>query len=195
LDVGLIGLAAFLGLEVYRVGVAAPADANVAPLGATSGPRPIRQAILTPAMSAPRFMRPVSSGPSAAADFGVIAAQNLFSPHRREAEPVRPVARRLGRAHMRRRTPSKPYLYGIVLGAPGGARAYLRESATSTLLGYVIGDMVGGRMLVEVGANRAVLRESGGELVHVFLHDPTKPRRAVRQPPVRASRPIRPTSR
>jgi hypothetical protein len=145
-------------------------------------------------MPAPRFMRSVPTGPSDS-DFDVIAEQNLFSPHRREAEPVRPVAPRPGRAEMPRRTPSTPYLYGIVLGAPGGARAYLKESVTGTLLGYVIGDMVGGRMLVEIGADRAVLRESSGEVVHVFLRDPSKPRRAVRQLPVRASRPMRPTPR
>jgi hypothetical protein len=146
-------------------------------------------------MPAPRFTGTLPSWHSADADFGVIAEQNLFSPHRREAEPVRPGAPRLGRADMPRRIPSKPYLYGIVLVAPGGARAYLKESATGTLSGYGIGDIVGGRVLVEIGADRAVLRESGGDLVHVFLHDPSKPRRVVRQAPVRVLHPMRPASR
>jgi hypothetical protein len=195
LDLGLIGLTALLGMQVYRVGVAASADTDMAPPAASRGVQPIRHAILTSAVPVPRFVKPVPSGPSADPAFDVIAEQNLFNPNRREAEPVRPAATRLNPVDMLRPTPIEPYLYGIVLGAPGGARAYLKETATGTLLGYVIGDMVGGRVLVEIGTDRAVLRERSGELVDVFLRDPSKPKRGVRQLPVRASRPMRPVLR
>jgi hypothetical protein len=198
LDLGLIGLAAFLGVQVYRVWGDRPPDPEVASSVASRGPQAIPEAMLTSAPLPRRAMVPATSGPWTEAGFDVIAEQNLFSPTRREAGPVSPsgpIASRPGRADTPRRLPSKPYLYGIVLGAPGGARAYLKESAATKLSGYGVGETVGGRVLQEIGADHVVLRETDDELVYVFLRDPSKPRPVVRPPPLRASRSMRPVRR
>jgi hypothetical protein len=154
--------------------------------------------MLTSLMPSGHAMPPAPPESSVAPGFDVVAEQNLFGPTRRETEPGRPgppVATRLGRAHTPRSLPRRPFLYGVVLGAPGGAHAYLKVSAGDKLLGYVIGDMVGGRVLEEIGAGRVVLREADGESVQVLLRDPPSRDPRFTRPPVRPSRPMRPARR
>lgn len=127
------------------------------------------------------------------AGFAVIAEQNLFSPARSEAESGRSPRKEVGqgRADPPRPRPERPFLYGIVLGATGGPRAYLEESGTNKLLGYTIGDVVGQRVLEEIRTDRVVLRDRGGETVEVLLRDPAKPRPLVTVRP-RARPPVLP---
>jgi hypothetical protein len=192
LDVSLVGLAALLGVQVYRAGWPPP-DPEVTSVLASDGTPETLRPMLTAATPRPNAMPPVHPEPLADAGFDVIADQNLFSPTRREPQMEQPrvvAITRPGPADTLQPVRKEPYLYGIVLGAPGGARAYLREAATNKLSGYGIGDMVGGRVLEEIGPDRVILRETDGERVSVFLRDPAKPRPVARRLPVRAPRPM-----
>jgi Type II secretion system protein C len=122
------------------------------PLPAPPAPR----AAPTPAPAAAAPARPPGA-------YEVIAAKNLFSPHRTEAPsaPV-PVAG------------PRPLLHGVVVDG-ASSRAYLEDPQLKRTFGYAVGDPVGGGRLETIRVDRVVIGRADGAL-EVLLQDPTKPK-------------------
>jgi hypothetical protein len=187
LDVALLVAAALLGLHLYRVVAGAPPrEGRVTPVGgrASAAIDGVSGAAATSrrpaAVSAPAVVAPRNG-------YAVIAERNPFSPTRSEAGPPAreaPVRARLGR----RPTPphpGRPVLYGVVLGAADGPRAYLRDPATNRLTRCAVGDLVAGNRIEAIRVDRVVLRQPDGTEWELALHDPSRRRRAVIRPPAR----------
>jgi hypothetical protein len=117
----------------------------------------------------PRATRPDAPtvAPSATAplssSYGVIAAKNLFSASRSEAQ-TGPVAA----------AGPKPVLHGVVVDGPK-SRAYLQDPAAKRTFGYAVGDTLGGGRVESIAADRVVIGRGDGS-VEVLLRDPSKPR-------------------
>jgi hypothetical protein len=166
IDAGLVGLAGWLAVTLYDAWPAPPRP----------GPRP--------AATSPASTRP--EGDSAApavqpespplAAFAQVADKNLFSPTRTEvaAEPPKPPPAPAAAAAAAAAVP-KPRLYGIVLGARDGGRAYLEDPRTRKVFGYTTGDSIADSKVEKIETDRVVMRR-GSEVFEVMLRDPSKPR-------------------
>jgi len=147
---GLVGclLVAGLGRELL----------SAHPLPPPPVPRPARPA-------APTAPAATATPPPAGAAYGVIAAKNLFSPSRSEAQAGPAVA-----------VGPKPVLHGVVMDGPK-SRAYLEDPVLKRTFGYVVGDTVGGGRVDSIAVDRVVIGRGDG-LLEVLLHDPSKPKPA-----------------
>jgi hypothetical protein len=171
LDVLLVTGAAFLGLQLHRIWTE-PAPASAAPATASAPPEP-RAASETARPPAP-----------AATAYAVIAERNLLSPTRTEAAPEAPKPTMPTVASAVPVLPTeKPRLYGVVIGADGGGRAYLWDPQTKRVFGYKVGDSLADTRVEQIASDRVTLRR-GADTYEVLLRDPSKPRPA--QPPVAA---------
>src|SRR5215470_7251873 len=109
----------------------------------------------------PAVAEPADAGP---AGYAVIPARNLFNPGRSEtaAAPALAVA--------------KPILHGVVItGAK--SRAFLEDPAAKRVVGYSVGDTVGGGRIQKIADDRVVITRPEGS-IEVLLQDPSKPRPA-----------------
>ena len=104
------------------------------------------------------------SGPVETAHYAVIALRNLFAASRGESNAVAAEGAATG---------PKPFLHGVVLDGPQ-SRAYLEDPAGRRVLGYGLGDAVGGGKLVRILEDRVVIRRADGP-IEVMLKDPAKP--------------------
>jgi len=177
LDVLLLAAAGALGVELHRIWTEAPPAAAAPSPPAAAGPEP--------AAPAPAAKPPAASP----AVYAVIAERNLFSPTRAEVAPdpaksATPVTAAAAPTPPARPV-ERPRLYGVVLGADGGPRAYLWDPQTKKVFGYKVGDAVAESRLEQINGDRVVLRR-GGEVFEVLLHDPSKPRAAAPPPPAAA---------
>jgi hypothetical protein len=165
LDVLLLAGATALGLQLHRIWTE-PAPAAAAPATAPAA------AAEPPAAAA--ATRP--PGPSAMA-YGVIAERNLFSPTRTEAapEPPRATAATVAATGVPVRPAEKPRLFGVVIGADGGARAYLWDPQTKRVFGYKVGDSLADNRVEQITNDRVTLRR-GTDVYDVLLRDPSKPK-------------------
>jgi pyruvate dehydrogenase E2 component (dihydrolipoamide acetyltransferase) len=147
---GLVGclLVAGLGRELL----------SAHPLPPPPVPRPARPV-------APTAAAATATPPPAEAAYGVIAAKNLFSPSRSEAQAGPAVA-----------AGPKPVLHGVVMDGPK-SRAYLEDPVLKRTFGYVVGDTVGGGRVDSIAVDRVVIGLGDG-LLEVLLHDPSKPKPA-----------------
>jgi hypothetical protein len=161
LDLLLVVGAGALGVHLYRIWTAAPTATASAP---PSPAAPVRIADAAPTLGP-------SPSPSA---LGIVVERNLFSPTRAEVvpEPPKPVT---AGAMPAARPAEKPRLYGVVLGADGGARAYLWDPQSKKVFGYKVGDSLADTRVEQINADRVVLRRSG-ETFEVLLRDPSKPK-------------------
>lgn len=198
LDALLIAVAAFLGAHLYRLWAEEPGHGDTRrPIG----PRPSTDRYRLTAVGPSRLRTPPETpAPAPLTDFAVVADRNLFSPTRSEAGPAAstpPMSARLrqGRGTPLRQGPEKPLLYGVVLGAAGGPRAYLRDPTANRLMRYTIGDAVGSSLIQEIRADRVILREPDGAVLEMLLRDPSKPRPAVTAPLIRMPVPVPPALR
>jgi hypothetical protein len=173
LDVLLAVAAAALAVHVYQIWTTAPATAAPAAAPSTTVAAPEAPA------GAPR-----STAPPAA--FAVIADRNLFSPTRAEVLPDPPRLPTTAVPTAAARPVEKPRLYGIVIGADGGSRAYLWDPQSKKVFGYKVGDSVAESRVEQIGPDRVVLRRST-ETYEVLLRDPSKPK----PPPPAAAPPSR----
>jgi len=98
--------------------------------------------------------------------YGIIAAKNLFSPTRSEAQAGPAVA--LG---------PKPFLHGVIVDGSKSV-AFLEDPVARRTFGYAVGDTIGGGRVQSITSDRVVIARPDG-LVEVLLHDPSKPRPAV----------------
>ncbi len=168
---GLVGclLTAALGRELLA---AHPLPPPPAPRAARSAPARAAAATVT--------------APPSVAGYGVIAAKNLFSPSRSEAQAGLAVA-----------AGPKPVLHGVVMDGPK-SRAYLEDPVLKRTFGYVVGDSVGGGRVDSIAVDRVVIGRGDG-LLEVLLHDPSKPKpapavraQASAPPPAAAPTPVAP---
>jgi hypothetical protein len=164
LDVLLVAGAAFLGLQLHRIWTE-PAPAAAAPASAPASPEP-------PVASA--AARPPAP---AATAYAVIAERNLFSPTRTEAAPEapKPPMPTVAGGAVPVRPTEKPRLYGVVIGADGGGRAYLWDPQTKRVFGYKVGDSLADTRVEQIANDRVTLRR-GTDSYEVLLRDPSKPK-------------------
>jgi hypothetical protein len=111
--------------------------------------------------------------PAPVASYGVIAAKNLFSPSRSEMIADAVVAG------------PKPVLHGVVMDGEK-SRAYLEDPVTKRIMGYAIGDSIGGGRLQAIRSDRVLIGRPQGT-VEVLLQDPSKPKPAAPLPSVGSS--------
>ncbi len=105
------------------------------------------------------------------ASYNVIPAKSLFSPTRSEGQPVvAPSAP----------PPPKPYLVGVVIAGQRSV-AYLEDPRSHRVLGYAVGDTVGGGRVEKITDEEVVISRAEGP-VEVLLHDPSKPAPVVAVP-------------
>jgi hypothetical protein len=175
-DVLLLAVAAWLGIDLYRTWTAPP-QPGAATRARTGDPA-----------SSPSPAPPARPEPSPFSAFAVVAERNLFSPTRNEvaAEPPRPAAPATPVAPPAPPAP-KPRLYGVVLGGESG-RAYLEDPRTRKVFPYRVGDAVADSRLERIDVDRVVMRR-GSEVYEVLLRDPTKPRPAPAPPAPAVPRP------
>lgn len=173
-DAALILVAGWLGVQLYDVWRASQTP-GTAPNAASTAAAPAE-----PGPGA----RLADAGRPPLTAFAPVAEKNLFSPNRAEValDPPKPPAPP-GAAPTAPPAP-KPRLYGIVIGAREGGRAYLEDPRTRKVFGYTIGDSVADSRLERIETDRVVMRR-GSESFEVLLRDPTKPRPAP-QPPAPA---------
>jgi hypothetical protein len=96
------------------------------------------------------------------AQYGVIAARNLFAASRGEASVA--VSAPAG---------VKLVLHGVVIDAEQ-SRAYLDDPVAKRVFGYAVGDAVAGGRLEKILDDRVRIRRPEG-VVEVLLQDPSKP--------------------
>ena len=173
-DAVLVLVAGWLGVQLYDLGRASqtPGTGPKAPSTAAA-----------PAEPEPGG-RPADPGRPPLTAFAPVTEKNLFSPNRTEVvlDPPKPPPPP-GGAPAAPPAP-KPRLYGIVIGAREGGRAYLEDPRTRKVFGYTIGDSVADSRLERIETDRVVLRR-GPEVFEILLRDPTKPRPAP-PPPIPA---------
>lgn len=116
-------------------------------------------------------LREAAGADDTRASYDVIAAKSIFSPTRSEGAPVVTLAAP---------PPPKPYLVGVVLDGPRSL-AYLEDPGSHRVLGYAIGDGVGGGRVEKITDEEVVITRADGP-VEVLLHDPTKPALVVTAP-------------
>jgi|RhiMetdeSRZDD1v2_1073273.scaffolds.fasta_scaffold279087_2 hypothetical protein len=163
LDVALLLTAGSLGMQLYRIWRETPAVAAAA----QAAPAPATADAATP----PAGAKPAAS-PTA---FTVIAERNLFTPTRTELGPEPPKPVTATAAPIPIRPAEKPRLYGVVMGADGGSRAYLWDPQTKKVFGYKVGDSIADSLVENINADRVTMRR-GSEVFEVLLRDPSKPR-------------------
>jgi len=115
-------------------------------------PRPVRDPAPDPEVAAP-------GGP---AEYGLIAARNLFSASRGEATVMAPAL-----------AGPKPVLHGVVVDGDR-SRAYLDDPVARRVVGYAVGDPVAGGRLEQIQDDRVRIRQADG-VVEILLKDPSKP--------------------
>src|SRR6266436_5702079 len=109
----------------------------------------------------PAAAEPADAGPTS---YAVIPARNLFNPGRSEMATGPAVA------------VAKPILHGVVItGAK--SRAFLEDPAVKRVVGYSVGDTVGGGRIQKIADDRVVIARPEGS-IEVLLQDPSKPRAA-----------------
>ena len=155
LDAVLAGLALAAGLAMVREMVEGrplpPIHARV-----PSAPRPAPIPVSVDTSAPPR---------GAPAEYGVIAARNLFAPSRGEVAAPAVLAAAAGAV------PS--ILHGVLLDGER-SRAYLDDPVAKRVFGYGVGDRVAGGRLERILDDRVVIRGSQGA-VEIMLRDPSKP--------------------
>jgi hypothetical protein len=109
------------------------------------------------------------------ADYGVIAARNLFAPSRGEVAVVAPMLAGV-----------KSVLHGVVIDGER-SRAYLDDPVAKRVFGYAVGDAVAGGRLERILDDRVVIRGPAG-VVEVLLQDPTKPQAEAPAPVATSTR-------
>jgi hypothetical protein len=173
IDAALVVLAGWLGVTLYGAwqGTQGPGPGSTAT--STVSARAEGESAASPAQPAPP---PLTA-------FAPVADKNLFSPNRTEVapEPPKPPPPAPGTAPAAPTAP-KPRLYGIVLGAREGGRAYLEDPRTRKVFGYTTGDSVADSKVEKIETDRVVMRR-GSEVFEVLLRDPSKPRPAPPPPP------------
>ena len=113
------------------------------------------------AMTAPAPTAPVTTGDAGLSSYAVIASRNLFNPARSEtAVAVAPM--------------SKPILHGVVIDGRK-SRAFLEDPLAKRVLGYSVGDVIGGGKIQRITDDKVVILRPEGPL-EVLLQDPSKPR-------------------
>jgi hypothetical protein len=110
---------------------------------------------------------------TSAAPYGMITARNLFSPSRSENAAAMVV------------TGPKPVLHGVVMDG-AKSRAYLEDPVAKRVIGYAVGDSVGGGRLNVIRADRVVITRPEGS-IEVMLQDPAKPNPVEANPAEAAS--------
>jgi hypothetical protein len=138
----------------------------------------IRDVLLVHPLPPPPVVRPTPpasasvppTGPEAVATYGVIAAKNLFSPSRSEMMADAVVAG------------PTPVLHGVVMNGEK-SRAYLEDPVSKRIVGYAVGDSIGGGRLQAIRSDRVVIGRPQGP-VEVLLQDPSKPKPAAPLPSV-----------
>lgn len=138
----------------------------------------IREVLLVHPLPPPPVVRPTPpasasvppTGPEAVATYGVIAAKNLFSPSRSEMMADAVVAG------------PTPVLHGVVMNGEK-SRAYLEDPVSKRIVGYAVGDSIGGGRLQAIRSDRVVIGRPQGP-VEVLLQDPSKPKPAAPLPSV-----------
>jgi len=93
--------------------------------------------------------------------YSAIADKNIFSPSRSNTSAIAD-----GPA-------GKPFLHGVVVN-DRMSRAYLEDPVSKKILGYAVGDSVGGGRLDAIKADRVVILRSEGP-TEVLLRDPSRP--------------------
>jgi hypothetical protein len=111
----------------------------------------------------------------APAEYGVIAARNLFAVSRGEVAVVTPVLAGV-----------KSVLHGVVIDGER-SRAYLDDPVAKRVFGYAVGDTVVGGRLERILDDRVVIRGPAG-VIEVLLQDPTKPQAEAPAPVAMPSR-------
>src|SRR5260370_15105312 len=130
----------------------------------------IREVLVVPPLPPPPVLRPAPSpspplpttAPEAAAAYGAIAAKNLFSPSRSEMI-----------AHAVVAGPT-PRLHGVGMNGQK-TRAYLEDPVTKRIMGYAVGDSIGGGRLQAIRADRRFVGRPHGPVEGVAL-DRLKPK-------------------
>lgn len=154
LDAVLAGLALAAGVTMVREMVEGrplpPILARV-----PSAPRPAPIAVTVDPSAPPRGVP---------ADYGVIAARNLFTPSRGEVVTAA-VSAAVGAL------PS--ILHGVLVDGER-SRAYLDDPVAKRVFGYGVGDRVAGGRLERILDDRVVIRGAQGT-VEIMLRDPSKP--------------------
>jgi len=130
-----------------------------------SNPRPATVAVPDPAQA--------SELRGGSAQYGVIAARNLFAASRGEAAVTASAP-----------AGQKSVLHGVVLDGDR-SRAYLDDPVAKRVFGYAVGDSVVGGRLERILDDRVVIQRPEG-MVEVLLQDPAKPQ-AEAPAPVAAS--------
>jgi hypothetical protein len=140
----------------------------------------IREVLVVHPLPPPPVLRPTppaslppTTAPEAVASFGAIAAKNLFSPSRSEMMADAVVAG------------PKPVLHGVVMDGEK-RRAYLEDRVTKRIMGYAVGDSIGGGRLQAIRSDRVLIGRPQG-MVEVLLQDPSKPKPAAPLPSVGSS--------
>ena len=136
--------------------------------------RELRVARPLPAPPALRATLPASVptptiAPAPLASYEVIAAKTLFSPNRSEVTAATAVAG------------PKPVLHGVVVDG-AKSRAYLDDPVAKRVLGYAVGDSIGGGRLQAISPDRVMIAGPQGT-VEVLLQDPSKPKPAAAPTP------------
>ena len=138
----------------------------------------IREVLVVHPLPPPPVLRPTpppsppapTIAPEAVAAYGVIAAKNLFSPSRSEMMADAVVAG------------PTPVLHGVVMNGEK-SRAYLEDPVTKRIMGYAVGDSIGGGRLQAIRSDRVLIGRPQGT-VEVLLRDPSKPKPAAPLPSV-----------
>jgi hypothetical protein len=164
-DAALVVLAGWLGVTLY--------DAWRGPQRAGSGPTVASTA--SARVDGEPAASPAQPAPAPLAAFAPVADKNLFSPNRTEVAPEPPKPPPPPGAAPPAASAPKPRLYGIVLGAREGGRAYLEDPRTRKVFGYTTGDSVADSRVEKIETDRVVMRR-GSEVFEVMLRDPSKPR-------------------
>jgi hypothetical protein len=136
----------------------------------------IREVLVVSPLPPPPVLRPTPSpsppvpttAPEAVAAYGAIAAKNLFSPSRSEMIADALVAG------------PTPVLHGVVMNGEK-TRAYLEDPVTKRIMGYAVGDSIGGGRLQAIRSDRVLIGRPQGT-VEVLLQDPSKPKPAAPLP-------------
>ena len=133
--------------------------------------RPLPPPAASRAMAGPGPAAAAATADAGLASYAVIASRNLFNPTRSEtAAAVAPM--------------SKPILHGVVIDG-SKSRAFLEDPTAKRVVGYSVGDVIGGGRIQRITDDKVVILRPEGPL-EVLLQDPSKPRPA---PPAAAPTP------
>ncbi len=123
--------------------------------------RPLPPPAAARAMTAPASTAAAPTADAGLSSYAVIASRNLFNPARSEtAVAVAPM--------------SKPILHGVVIDG-SKSRAFLEDPTAKRVVGYSVGDVIGGGKIQRITDDKVVILRPEGPL-EVLLQDPSKPR-------------------